>query len=117
MIDAIGVTLKFLDPSARRVWWLYTFMLLTGWTVYAPAQLLVLYSRLHLINESHRLQRGILLIILSTLITLVLPTWVVVWPAYNPDPKTSSVWSPRDAIVERYTQIGSYVLPRWSPQY
>ena len=26
-------------------------------------------------------------------------------PAYDPSPKISSVWSPRDAIVERYTQI------------
>ncbi len=27
-------------------------------------------------------------------------------PAYDTDPRVSSVWSPRDAIVERYNQIG-----------
>ena len=27
------------------------------------------------------------------------------WPAYDVDPQVSSLWSPRDAIVERYTQI------------
>ena len=44
--------------------------------------------------------------ILSTLFCLVLPTWIVVWPGYDIDPKVSSLWSPREAIVERYTQIG-----------
>ena len=106
LIDTIGISLKYLTPNIRHVWWLYTFLLLAGWTLYAPAQLLVLYSRLHLVNENRLLRRWILIMICSTLVTLIFPTWVVVWPAYDPDPQISSFWSPRDAIVERYTQIG-----------
>ena len=106
IIDLVGVILRYLASDTKHLWGLYTVCLLGGWTIYAPAQLLVLYSRLHLVNENSRVQKGILVMILSTFITLILPTWVVVWPAYDPDPAISSVWSPRDAIVERYTQIG-----------
>lgn len=103
--DALGVILKFLVPDSGRIWGLYTALLLVGWTGYAPAQLLVLYSRLHLVNDSHRMQHLVLIMIILTLLFLILPTWIVVWPAYDTDPKVSSVWSPRDAIVERY--VGS----------
>ena len=102
LVDALGVILKYLTPNPGHIWGLYTFLLLTGWTVYAPAQLLVLYSRLHLINDSYKIQRGILILVCSTSILLIIPTWIVVWPAYDTDPKISSLWSPRDAIVERY---------------
>lgn len=105
-VDALGVILKYLVPNSRHIWGLYTFLLLSGWSVYAPAQLLVLYSRLHLVNESFKLQRWVLIMITSTVFLIIIPTWVVVWPAYDPDPKISSLWSPRDAIVERYNQMG-----------
>ena len=105
-VDALGVILKYFVPNSGHIWGLYTFFLLSGWSVYAPAQLIVLYSRLHLINESNKLQRWVFMMIISTIIFIVVPTWVVVWPAYNPDPKISSLWSPRDAIVERYNQMG-----------
>lgn len=108
--DAIGVILKYLIPNSAHIWGLYTFLLLGGWSVYAPAQLLVLYSRLHLVNQSYRIQRWVLMMIISTLFFIIIPTWVVVWPAYDPDPNISSLWSPRDAIVERYNQIGKTVL-------
>lgn len=104
--DALGVTLKYLVPNSRRIWGLYTLLLLGGWSIYAPAQLVVLYSRLHLVNESFKLQRWVLIMITSTVFLIIIPTWIVVWPAYDPDPKVSSLWSPRDAIVERYNQIG-----------
>lgn len=110
-VDALGVILKFLTPNAGHIWGLYTTLLLTGWTFYAPAQLFVLYSRLHLVNNVPQIQRWILILILSTPILLILPTWVVVWPAYDPDSQVSSSWSPRDAIVERYNQIGRYPIP------
>lgn len=87
LLDALGVILKYLTPNATRVWGLYTFILLTGWSIYAPAQLLVLYSRLHLVNENRRTQRWVLIVIVSTLFLFILPTWLVVWPAYDPDPK------------------------------
>ena len=106
LIDAIGVILKFLVPVVGRAWPSYTILLLIGWSTYAPAQLFVLYSRLHLVNDNPKILRILLIMISSTLLTLVLPTWIVFWPAYDPDPRISSVWSPRDAIVERYTQIG-----------
>ncbi|KAF6217810.1 hypothetical protein HO133_006637 [Letharia lupina] len=105
-VDALGVILKYLVPNSAHIWGLYTFLLLSGWSIYAPAQLLVLYSRLHLVNESYRLQRWVLIMITSTIFLIIIPTWIVVWPAYDPDPKISSLWSPRDAIVERYNQIG-----------
>ncbi len=106
LLDASGVILKYLIPNATRVWGLYTFILLTGWSIYAPAQLLVLYSRLHLVKEDRRTQRWVLIVIVSTLFLFILPTWLVVWPAYDPDPQVSSWWSPRDASVERYNQLG-----------
>lgn len=80
-MDALGVILKFLTPNSAHVWGLYTLCLLIGWTLYAPAQLFVLYSRLHLVNNVPQIQRSILIMILSTPILLILPTWVVVWPA------------------------------------
>ncbi|KAL8792569.1 MAG: hypothetical protein Q9195_004791 [Heterodermia aff. obscurata] len=102
--DCVGIILKYLRPQPN-IWPFYTLCLLSGWTVYALAQLLVLYSRLHLVNQSPRVQRFVLIVIVSTVFTCTIPTWVVVWPAYNTDPNVSSLWSPRDAIVERYTQI------------
>ena len=103
-VDALGIILKYLVPQ-KHVWWLYTLCLLGGWTTYCLAQLLVLYSRLHLVNQNANTQRFVLLITLSTILIATVPTWIVVWPAYDPNPNISSLWSPRDAIVERYTQI------------
>ena len=105
--DALGVILKYLVPNTRHIWGLYTLLLVAGWSICAPAQLLVLYSRLHLVNQSYRLQRRVLIMITPTIFTIIIPTWIVVWPAYDPDPKISSIWSPRDAIVERCNQIGN----------
>ena len=105
-VDALEIMLMHLVPNLRHIWVLYTFLLLSGWSIYAPAQLLVLYSRLHLVNESFRLQHWVLVMITSTIVLIVIPTWIVAWPAYDPDPKISSLWSPRDAIVERCNQIG-----------
>ena len=104
--DAVGVIFKYLVPGSKAYWPLYTLLLLVGMAFFAPFQLLVLYSRLHLVNNNHKIQKLVLYTILSTYITIILPTWVVVWYAYNPNPAVTSLWSPRDAIVERYTQIG-----------
>ena len=102
--DSVGIVLKYLRPQPN-IWPFYTLCLLSGWTVYALAQLLVLYSRLHLVNQSPTVRRFVFIVIVSTIFTCTIPTWVVVWPAYDTNPKVSSPWSPRDAIVERYTQI------------
>ena len=109
-LDAIGVILKYLTPNTKHLWILYSFLLLNGWAVYAPAQLVVLYSRLHLVNDVVWLRKVVFYLILSTYLTFILPTWVCNWHSYNPDPKVTSLWSPRTAIVERYTQTGFTLL-------
>lgn len=55
LIDAIAVVLKHLLPHSEPLWPLYTLLILAGWTMYAPAQLLVFYSRLYLINWNRKL--------------------------------------------------------------
>ena len=104
LLDCLGIILKYLAPH-KNIWVFYALCLLIGWSTYCLAQLLVLYSRLHLVNQNPKVQRFVFVITLSTLLTVTVPTWIVVLPAYNVDPKISSVWSPRDAIVERYNQI------------
>lgn len=108
LINTVGIILKFFPlPSTQGIWPLYTLLITAGWTVYVTAQSLVLYSRLHLVLRSQRIQRYVLFMILSTILTFIVPTWVVLWPAYNSlDHEMSSTWSPRFAIVVRYTQIG-----------
>ena len=107
LIDSIGVVLKYFVPRPEPLWLVYTLFLLGGWTIYAPAQLLVLYSRLHLINRNHRLQRWVLIMIIAVASLMIIPTWPLVWQAFNPyDPHLSSLYSPREAIVDRCTQIG-----------
>ena len=105
--DAVAVVLKYLLPNSERIWPLYTFLILAGWTVYAPAQLLVLYSRLHLVNRNRRLQQGVLVLIVSVATLMIVPTWVLVWQAFNPyNAHLSALYSPREAIIDRCTQIG-----------
>ena len=106
-IDSIGVILKYFLPKPEPLWPVYTLFLLGGWTIYAPAQLLVLYSRLHLVNQNHKLQRWVLIMIIAVASLMILPTWPLVWQAFNPyDPRLSSLYSPREAIVDRCTQVG-----------
>ena len=106
-IDSIGVIVKYFLPNPEHLWPLYTLFLLGGWTIYAPAQLLVLYSRLHLINQNHKLQRWLLILIIAVSSLMIIPTWPMVWQAFNPyKPRLSALYSPREAIVDRYTQLG-----------
>lgn len=105
-IDNIAITLKFLVPGSSHVWPLYTLMALAGWTVFSLGQLTVLYSRLHLVVDNDQVQRRIQYLIFACAFLLVLPTWIVVWPAYNIDPVITKRWSPADASVERFTQLG-----------
>ena len=106
-IDSIGVVLKYFVPNPEHIWPLYTLFLLGGWTIYAPAQLLVLYSRLHLINQNDKLQRWFLILIIAVSSLMIIPTWPLVWQAFNPyKPRLSALYSPREAIVDRCTQLG-----------
>ena len=107
LIDSIGVVLKYFIHKPEPLWPVYTLFLLGGWTIYAPAQLLVLYSRLHLVNQNYRLQRWVLIMIIAVASLMIIPTWPLVWQAFNPyDPRRSSLYSPKEAIVDRCTQIG-----------
>ena len=104
-IDAIGLSIKSLARNTK-VWPLNTLFIIGGWSIYVIAQLMILYSRLHFVCRSARTQRAVFWMIIVTTIALQIPSWVTVWPAYADIPSISSVWSPRDAIVERFNQLG-----------
>ena len=107
LVDAVAVVVKFFVPNPEPLWPLYTLFILLGWTVYAPAQLLVLYSRLHLVSRNWRVQRWVLVMIVVVPCLMIVPTWVLVWQAYNPyNARLSSLYSPREAILDRCTQLG-----------
>ena len=107
VIDSIAVVLKSFLPNSQHLWPLYTLFILVGWTIYAPAQLLVLYSRLHLVNRNRNLQRRIFIMIIAVAALMIIPTWSLVWQAYDPyNPRLSALYSPREAIVDRCTQLG-----------
>ena len=47
----------------------------------------------------------VMIIVVATL--MIVPTWPLVWQAYNPyDGRRSATYSPREAIIDRCTQIG-----------
>ena len=107
LVETVGIILKYFgSPSTDHIWPLYTLFILIGWGAYTTAQSLVLYSRLHLVMRNQKIQRYVLYMIVSTIFTLVLPHAILMWPAYNTsDHHMSSLWSPREAIVQRYTQL------------
>lgn len=107
VIDNIAVCIKNFRPNPEPLWPLYTLFILGGWTIYAPAQLLVLYSRLHLVNQNRSLQRWVLIMIVIVASLMIIPTWPLVWQAYNPyNQHLSALYSPREAIADRCTQLG-----------
>lgn len=110
-IGAIGNILKNFKPNwGPKIWPLWTLLICGGWSLFATAECVVLYSRLHLVNRSHKLQRRILIMIIVGSFALVLPNWVFIFPAYNLDPNVSSVWSPRMAILDRTNQLGFTIM-------
>ena len=105
-IDTTAVILKYFLPNKQNLWPLYLLLILGGWTIYAPAQLLVLYSRLHLVNRDPRLQKCALIMVTVVPALLIIPTWVFDWPAWDPNGNLSALYSPREAIMDRVSQIG-----------
>ena len=103
-VDAIGVMMKNLVPHSHRVWPLYTLMATTGWATYTVAQLMVLYSRLHLVLNSLLVQKCVFYTIAVVSPLLIVTDWTTTWPAWNP--KTTARWSTPEAIVERIAQLG-----------
>ena len=109
-VVAVGNILKNLKPEWGVIWPLWTLMINGGWSVYAPAELLVLYSRLHLVNQNDRLHRWLLIMIIVASFSVIVPNWVFIFGAYDVDPKVSSVWSPRMAIIDRTSQASFTVM-------
>ncbi len=111
-LSTIGNVLKNLTPQyGPKIWPFWTLLINGGWTLYATAECLILYSRLHLVNRSHKVQRQILWFIIVGSFVLILPNWVFIFPAYDVNSaKVSSVWSPRQAIVDRTSQLGFTVI-------
>ena len=105
-IDTIAVILKYFLPNQKNLWPVYLLLILGGWTIYAPAQLLVLYSRLHLVNQDPKLQRCALIMVTVVPALLIIPSWVLDWPAWDPNSNLSALYSPREAIMDRVSQIG-----------
>ena len=103
---AVGNIFKNFKPEWGIIWPLWTLMINGGWSVYAPAELLVLYSRLHLVNQNERLHRWLLTMIIVGSTLIIIPNWVFVFGAYDINPSVSSVWSPRMAIIDRVSQAG-----------
>ena len=109
-LSAIGLLLSFFKHEWNSIWPLWTIFIAVGWISYSIAELLVLYSRLHLINQNHRLQHWLFIYILCASFAIVIPDLVIVWGAFNPNPKISSVWSPRFAIYTRVSQPGFTIV-------
>ena len=111
-ISTIGNVLKNLTPQyGPKIWPLWTLMINGGWSLYATAECIVLYSRLHLVNRSHKVQRQILWFIIIGSFVLIIPNWVFIFPAYDVNStKVSSIWSPRQAIVDRTSQLGFTII-------
>ena len=110
-VDTIGILLKNFKPEwGTRIWPFWTVLILCGWSSFATAECVILYSRLHLVNQSPKVQRNVLIMIIIGSLALVIPNCVMMFPAYDVDPKVSSVWSPRMAIVDRTSQLGFSLL-------
>ena len=111
-ISTIGNVLKNLTPQyGPKIWPLWTLMINGGWSLYATAECIVLYSRLHLVNRSPKVQRRILWFIIIGSFVLILPNWVFIFPAYDVNStKVSSIWSPRQAIIDRTSQLGFTII-------
>ena len=111
-LSTIGNVLKNLTPQyGPKIWPFWTLLINGGWSLYAIAECIVLYSRLHLVNRSHKVQRRILWFIIIGSFVLILPNWVFIFPAYDVNStKVSSIWSPRQAIVDRTSQLGFTVI-------
>ncbi|KAK0513867.1 hypothetical protein JMJ35_003589 [Cladonia borealis] len=111
-LSTIGNILKNLTPQyGPKIWPFWTLLINGGWSVYAAAECIVLYSRLHLVNRSPQVQRRILWFIIIGSFLLILPNWVFIFPAYDVNStKVSSIWSPRQAILDRTSQLGFTVI-------
>ncbi|MCJ1457114.1 hypothetical protein MMC28_007480 [Mycoblastus sanguinarius] len=103
LVDTIGTILKYyLQSKSLHLWPISALFMFCGWSVYVPAELFVLYSRLHLVNQSRKLKRWVLVLIISSMVAVIPPVAVMLFFSF--DPKHSSVWSPRMGFLLRFNQ-------------
>ncbi|KAL8707387.1 MAG: hypothetical protein Q9220_007579 [cf. Caloplaca sp. 1 TL-2023] len=108
LFDVIGLLVRNFVADSVRVWPLYTLLATVGWATYTVAQLVVLYSRLHLVSQNLSVQRGVYMAIAIASPILIITDWVTTWAAWNP--ASSPMWSVADAIVERIVQLGFSII-------
>ncbi|RDL30748.1 uncharacterized protein BP5553_10093 [Venustampulla echinocandica] len=80
-INGLGVVLETFvlsDDSLPHVMPIVT-ALLVGWVMMVTGQSVVLYSRIHLVASNQRLVRGVLCMIIFTVVTLHIPVSIVVY--------------------------------------
>ena len=76
-----------------------------GWSFMVTGQSLVLYSRLHLVIRNHKILRGVLIMIITTSIAVEVPNWVTSWFAFDTSLSVTELWTPRDNIMLRISQL------------
>ncbi|KAL8994995.1 MAG: hypothetical protein Q9169_005194 [Polycauliona sp. 2 TL-2023] len=107
-VDVIALMVRNFVHNSVRVWPLYTLLATVSWAVYTVAQLVVLYSRLHLVMRNERIQHYVFLSICVFSPILIITDWVVIWASWNP--ASSHRWSVATAIVERIAQLGFSII-------
>lgn len=84
--NAIGFLFKHLEltPLAN----LYATLILVGWCTMITGQSVVLYSRLHIVVQHHKILRSVLIMIVVNAIWLHIPVIVLVYGSnsFNPEP-------------------------------
>jgi len=95
LVDNAGVILKYLAPREvhPKVCPLYTTFRV-DLLLNMPASGALLETALGE-RESQDSHKRILIMICSTVFVFIIPTLVVLYPAYSTNPRVSSVWSPR----------------------
>lgn len=89
----------------KAPWGLNTSFIMFGWSAMITFQSLVLYSRLHLVIRNHKILRGVLIMIMSTIILIQIPQWVTTWAATDTKLSVTKKWSPYDSIMVRVSQL------------
>ncbi|KAI9799563.1 MAG: hypothetical protein M1825_004489 [Sarcosagium campestre] len=83
-LHALGFILKFFVEGTP--WELYSVIIMLGWWAMVTGQSIVLWSRLHLVVRDNRLLRAVLAMICIDAICLHIPTSVLTWGSYSPNP-------------------------------
>ncbi|KAI9793931.1 MAG: hypothetical protein M1833_000500 [Piccolia ochrophora] len=83
-LHVLGFILKFFVPASP--WVLFSIIIMFGWWAMVTGQSVVLWSRLHLVVRDNKLLRAVLLMIVVDAICLHIPTSVLTWGSYSPNP-------------------------------